>query len=158
MRRARRVAIVCALPLLTIVSFASLAACGGSSSTEGTATATASGARDALTGTTPDERVSLGARDIAFDAAELSGSAGRVIEISLRNDGVLPHDFTIDRLSGDVSPAAARAPGKFDVHVVLDARERAQVLVRATAPGRYVYYCSVPGHRGSGMEGTLTVR
>jgi uncharacterized cupredoxin-like copper-binding protein len=35
-----------------------------------------------------------------------------------------------------------------------------EATTRATAdlePGEFVFYCTVPGHREGGMEGTLTV-
>jgi uncharacterized cupredoxin-like copper-binding protein len=39
--------------------------------------------------------------------------------------------------------------------VGLGGRSTARVELR---PGEYDFYCSVPGHRPGGMEGTLTVR
>lgn len=46
------------------------------------------------------------------------------------------HDFTID---------------EFDAHVAAVGETRSGGL-RAGAPGRYVFYCSVPGHRQAGMK------
>ena len=34
----------------------------------------------------------------------------------------------------------------------------AKTLTLNLKPGTYVFYCSVPGHRQAGMQGTLTIR
>jgi uncharacterized cupredoxin-like copper-binding protein len=39
--------------------------------------------------------------------------------------------------------------------VITDSEETA--TVKDLKAGQYVFYCSVPGHREGGMEGTLTV-
>ena len=33
----------------------------------------------------------------------------------------------------------------------------AMTLTLKLKPGKYIFYCSVPGHRQAGMEGTLNV-
>ena len=134
-------------------------ACGGDSEGDeaGTAADVAQTA-DLLAGSVPESALSLKARDIAFDRNELAATTGEVFAIVLENTGLLLHDFTIDEIPADVSAVGQQRPSRSDVHVPLprDAQER--LLLRVTRPGEYTFYCSVPGHRQAGMEGTLLVR
>jgi plastocyanin len=80
---------------------------------------------------------------LKFDPSEITASPGQ--EIHVINDGVMQHDFIIDELDMATD--------------LLNNGEEQTVTVPADAkPGDYTYYCSVPGHRESGMEGTLTVK
>jgi uncharacterized cupredoxin-like copper-binding protein len=56
---------------------------------------------------------------------------------------VLEHDFTVDEW-GIKDPLAGGA--STTITIPADA-----------APGTYTFYCSVPGHREQGMEGTITI-
>jgi len=87
-------------------------------------------------------RVEVTAMSFEFDPPQVTVEAGEDIAITLTSDDVL-HDFVIDEL---------------DAHVAADRGETAVGGFRADEPGRYTYYCSVPGHRDAGMEGTLFVR
>jgi uncharacterized cupredoxin-like copper-binding protein len=80
----------------------------------------------------------------AWSTHDLSAAPGQTIHVV--NTGVLAHDFSIDGVGEKlVDLPAGGAEG--DWTVPADA-----------APGTtYTYYCSVPGHRESGMEGTLTI-
>jgi plastocyanin len=81
------------------------------------------------------------AEDIAFVEAPEQVPSGELV-IELRNDGGLEHDVTIAEL-GD------------EVVAVAQAGQAARGTVNLPL-GTYTYYCSIPGHRDAGMEGTLT--
>jgi len=93
------------------------------------------------TGVQPqDGPFSIQAAITGFTPAEIEVPEGDV-EIEIANLDAFEHDFTIDEL---------------DVQVAFGANETVQESFAAT-PGTYVFYCSIPGHREAGMEGTLSV-
>jgi plastocyanin len=84
--------------------------------------------------------LSVEGTEFEFVPAELSAPAGDVV-VTLVNTGVIEHDFTIDELGAHIhANAGETSTGTF-----------------TASPGTYEVYCSVAGHRESGMVGTLTV-
>lgn len=86
-------------------------------------------------------RIEVAATSFEFDPDDLTVTAGEDVAIVLTSDDLL-HDFTIDEI---------------DVHVAADRGETAQGGLRADETGEYTYYCTIAGHRDSGMEGILVV-
>jgi plastocyanin len=90
-----------------------------------------------------DIRVTVEAVDIAFTESELTIPADTDVTIELINNGLAPHDLAIE-------DTEYKTP-------LVDGGESATVTVNLPA-GEYTYYCTVPGHRQSGMVGTLIVQ
>jgi plastocyanin len=112
-----------------------LAGCGGDDAAPEAAPAAADEAADS------SDTVTLVATEFSFDPDAVSIPADTDVAITLENAGVVEHDFVVDEL---------------DVHIHADATETITETVNLAA-GTYEFYCSIPGHRSSGMEGTLTV-
>jgi plastocyanin len=79
----------------------------------------------------------------AFDKERSAVLAGRVT-VRFTNDATVPHDVTI--VQGSRTVGATKRITQSSARLAVN-----------LAAGEYVYFCSVPGHRQSGMEGTLTV-
>jgi mono/diheme cytochrome c family protein len=78
---------------------------------------------------------------LAFSAAKASGTAGPAT-IEMPNKSGTQHDIVIDGLGkGEIV-----SNGTSSFKATLEAGKT------------YTYYCSVPGHRQAGMQGTLTVK
>jgi plastocyanin len=82
---------------------------------------------------------------IAYDTTSLTSKPGKVT-IDFTNPAPLEHDVAIESEDGkDIADSELIAEGKTSVNAEL-------------APGTYTFFCTVPGHREAGMEGTLTVK
>jgi plastocyanin len=95
-----------------------------------------------------EEKLALEANpggQLKYNKTTLTAKAGKV-SIDFTNMAPLGHNLTV-----------ASAPG-----AVVGATPTFQAASKALAlnlkPGTYKFYCSVPGHRMAGMEGTLTVK
>jgi uncharacterized cupredoxin-like copper-binding protein len=82
---------------------------------------------------------------LAYTATTASTSAGEVT-VEFNNPQPLTHDVAIE-------DSAGKEVGKTDL--VADGSAATTVDLK---PGTYTFFCTVPGHREAGMEGTLTVK
>lgn len=86
--------------------------------------------------------IDVEAGDLWFDPATVEVTAREPVNLRLVNTGVAFHDLTVPAL---------------DVVLAAEPGEQAVGSVEFTEPGRYEFYCSVPGHAQGGMRGTIVV-
>lgn len=120
------------IPAVLLAATLGLAACGGGDDGgDGGGEAAASG--DAITVQTTE---------FEYDPASMTIPADTDVTVTLDNsEGAVEHDFTVE----DTDDQVTAAPGQVTEGTV------------NLPAGDYTVYCSVPGHRESGMEASLTV-
>jgi plastocyanin len=152
------------LPILTAGVSAlalGLAACGSSSSsssspapapaassTAATSTAASSSASSSAAPSGGSSSQAIAAQPsgaLAYTKKTLTAKAGTV-KFVFTNKAPESHNLTIQK---GTSGAIVGATPTFDGGT--------KTLSVKLAPGTYTFYCSVPGHRMAGMQGTLTV-
>lgn len=82
---------------------------------------------------------------LAYTTDKATAKAGKVT-VNFTNSSPVPHDVRIEDSSGENIGGT---------EVLSEGNESATVDLK---PGEYKFFCSVPGHRQGGMEGTLTVK
>jgi plastocyanin len=147
------------VPVALVAGVLFLVGCGGGSSKSGNtgaSSAPAAAATTAPAATTPaattpaaggggGQTLSLSAdpSQLKFDKSTLSAKAGSVT-ITMDNPASLPHGVAVEGNGVSKVGQTVNKGGKSTVTVDLK-------------PGKYTFYCPVPGHRQAGMQGTLTV-
>jgi plastocyanin len=150
----KKLAVAFALILASIA----LVACGGSSddsSSTGAETTTESQAETGGGKTNEAEGKSAGTASsvdfetassgLAYSSDSATAKAGKVT-VDFTNTQPLTHDVAIEDSGGETI-------GKTEL--IAEGSDSTAVNLK---PGEYSFYCTVPGHREAGMEGTLTVK
>jgi plastocyanin len=88
-------------------------------------------------------KVPIEATSFEFAPDEITADAGEDLAIVLNSDDI-SHDFVIDGQGGHI--------------VGTDGSGTARGGLTIDKPGSYTFYCSLPGHRDGGMEGTIVVK
>ena len=83
--------------------------------------------------------------NLSFTTDNATAKAGKDT-IEFTNESPVPHNVVIEDESGKELGGT---------EVISEGSNSAEVELK---PGTYTYFCSVPGHRQAGMEGTLTVK
>jgi plastocyanin len=146
-----------------IASAAALAACGSTNTASTAATADSSSQAQSPTATKPTATTGSPAPssspaagpatslklaadsdgELGYNTKQLTAKAGRVT-ITMTNMSPIEHNVTLARGSTVLGATPTFQGGS-------------KSLTLNLKPGTYSFYCSVPGHRAAGMEGTLTV-
>lgn len=140
---------ISALSLGALALTLGLAACGGSSSSSTTSSAaapapTSSSASGGSGGSSTISDSADPSGQLKFTKSDLTAKAGKAT-VDFTNASSLPHNMTIEDSSGKqvgATPTFSGGSKSFTVDL---------------KPGKYTFFCSVPGHREAGMQGTLTV-
>jgi plastocyanin len=120
-----------------LVAALALGACGGDDVETGQVNGVAGGKPAANA-----REVKVEASNFEFSPDTITVDAQEEIALDLQSKDN-PHDFAVDGL-GRVADVGA---GEDDVQ-----------RLRIDQPGTYTFFCTLPGHRDGGMEGTLVVR
>jgi plastocyanin len=83
---------------------------------------------------------------LAFSEDAMTAEGGKQVALHFSNPQPIGHDADVEDSSGKVIA---------DTDVITEGEDSATIA--NLKPGKYVFFCSVPGHREGGMEGTLTV-
>jgi plastocyanin len=142
-----------AVGLLALAGCGSSSSATSSSSPTSTPATTASTPASTSTSTPAPAPAAAGALSLAanaegqlkFEPTSLTAKAGSVT-INFTNTAPLAHNVTVASSSGATVGAIPTFQGG------------SKALTVKLSAGTYKFYCTVPGHRQAGMEGTLTVQ
>lgn len=96
----------------------------------------------ACSSTPETKQITLIAEDIVWNIDTIRAEPGQMVEVTIRNEGVLDHNFVVEELGIEV----LLSPG--DIEIISFVVDEA---------GRLDFICSIAGHEEAGMVGEIII-
>lgn len=110
-------------------------------------------------------QVTMGETDgkMLFTPARLEVKKGEQVKFLLRNNGELEHEFVLAKAAENLKHAEAMKKNPDMEHDDPNAKKLApkktsEIIWKFSKAGEFEYACLIPGHRESGMIGTIVVK
>lgn len=114
----------------------------------------------------PSAEITMTMTEFSYSPSSITVSTGQPIELTIKNDGQIEHDFVIEKI--DVSSVSVEGGGvgehhmsgdhsDYDLHVSTSTGGTSILKFTPNEPGTYKILCSVEGHEAAGMLGELVV-
>ncbi len=105
--------------------------------------------------------IDISIKNLRFTPSTVDVPAGKTVRINVTNQDATEHDLLVKGLHIEKVGAATGAhhagatEDMLVVHVI--ASGSGSITFKAAQKGTYTFNCTIPGHEGAGMVGTMTV-
>ncbi|WCK54840.1 cupredoxin domain-containing protein [Aneurinibacillus sp. Ricciae_BoGa-3] len=114
---------------------------------------------------TPPPSIVIEAREFAYSPNVIKLAKSEPVKITLINKGIQEHDLEIKSISfsqlqiNEHSGHVHHSHNERNfLHIHANPGQQSEVIFTPNSDGTYVWFCTLPGHRESGMTGTLIVK
>jgi uncharacterized cupredoxin-like copper-binding protein len=100
----------------------------------------------------------ISADDFTYSPADIQLEKARKVTINFENTGQVEHDLQLDGLNAEILEAESHhSEEKEGIHIHAKPGDKSSITFKPLESGTFEFYCTLPGHKESGMVGSLRV-
>lgn len=106
----------------------------------------------------PKSTIEINAADFTYSPPDIKVEKAQTVTIHFKNSGEVEHDLQLDGLNAEILETKGHHSGEEKgIHIHAKPSEQSSITFKPLETGTFEFYCTLPGHKESGMVGSLDV-